>query len=136
MKLRASIAAVLLLLTHCGVAAAQDLEKGEQLYQDYLCYSCHGYNGTSPLRPLANDLSAIMTNEALFLSFLRLRADFNPANASRAMPSYSETELSDEKARDIYAYIKTFKENPPEVADDPLMQEILDAAKEQEPTGK
>ena len=121
MELRASIAFTLLFLMLCGVADAQDVSKGEQLYQDYLCYSCHGYNGTSPIRPLANDLSGIMSNEDLFLSFLRLRTDVNPANATRAMPNYSEAALSDDKAREIYAYVKTFVDDPPEVADDPLM---------------
>lgn len=136
MKIKLGMTLMFSLLMHCGSAFAQDVEKGAQLYQDYLCYSCHGHNGTSPLRPLANDLSGILTNEDLFISYLRLRADVNPATATRAMPNYSEAALSDDKARDIYAFVKTFIENPPEVADDPLMQQILDAAKAREPSGK
>lgn len=136
MRLKSAIIIAGSLFLLCGVASAQDVDKGEQLYKEYLCYSCHGYNGTSPIRPLANELSGIMTNEALFLTFLRLRTDFNPASASRNMPNYSEASLSDDQARDIYAYVKTFIDEPPEVADDPLMQQILDAAKAKEPSGE
>jgi cytochrome c553 len=134
--MRTSIAISLCLILASNLVQAQDADNGAQLYKDYLCYSCHGYNGTSPLRPLANDLSGIMSSEDLFLTFLRLRADVNPASATRAMPNYSAAALSDDKARDIYAYVKTFIDEPPEVADDLLMQQILNAAKAKDPAGK
>ena len=134
--MRAFIAVSLCLILASNLAHAQDIDNGAQLYKEYLCYSCHGYNGTSPIRPLANDLSGIMSSEDLFLTFLRLRADVNSVTATRAMPNYSEAALSDDKARDIYAYVKTFIDEPPEVADDPLMQQILDAAKAKDPAGK
>jgi cytochrome c553 len=134
--MRAFIAVSLYLILASNLAHAQDADNGAQLYKEYLCYSCHGYNGTSPIRPLANDLSGIMSSEDLFLTFLRLRSDVHSVTATRAMPNYSEAALSDDKARDIYAYVKTFIDEPPEVADDPLMQQILDAAKAKDPAGK
>lgn len=131
MKVYAALILAILLLPTAGLG--QDPGNGKQLYQEYMCYSCHGYNGTSPIRPLANDVSGIMTNEALFLTYLRLRSDVNQVTATRSMPNYAESTLSDEQAKDIYAYIKTFQEDSPEVADDPLMQQILDAAKARKP---
>jgi cytochrome c553 len=134
--MRGVIAITVCLLFTGNLALGQDAKSGAQLYKDYLCYSCHGYNGTSPIRPLTNDLSGIMSSEDLFLTFLRLRADVNPASATRAMPNYSEAALSEARARDIYAFIRTFKDDPPEVAEDPLMQQILDAAKARDPAGE
>jgi len=119
-----------------GIAASQDVAAGETYYQEYLCYSCHGYGGTNLDQPLANGLSGIMVNESVFITFLRQRDDVNPATATRAMPNYAVSALSDQKAKDLYAYIKTLKDSPPEVADDPLMQTILDAAKAQQPSGE
>jgi hypothetical protein len=42
------------------------------------------------------------------------------------MPNYAEESLSDEKALDIYAYIRTFHDEPPEVEDIPALKGILD----------
>lgn len=131
--MRATIAALILA---AGAASAQDVASGEKLYYDYLCYSCHGYNGTALRRPLTNDLSGIMANETVFIAFLRQRADMNPETASNSMPNYSAATLSDRQARDLYAYINQFEDNPPEVKDDPLMQEILDATKARDPAGE
>lgn len=131
--MRATIAVLILVASS---ASAQDLASGEKLYYDYLCYSCHGYNGTALRRPLTNDLSGIMANETVFIAFLRQRADMNPETASNNMPNYSAATLSDRQARDLYAYISEFEDNPPEVKDDPLMQEILDATKARDPAGE
>ena len=105
-----------------------DVEKGEQLYYNFACYSCHGYNATMRV-PLVGDASGIMSSEQVFLTYLRLRADQNPVNPKNAMPNYAASTLSDEQALDIYAYIKSVKDDPPEVEDNPVMQQILDAAK-------
>ena len=105
-----------------------DATKGKQVYYDFACYSCHGYNATMRV-PLIGDASGIMSSESLFLNYLRLRADQNPINPKNSMPNYSASTLSDEQALDIYAYIKSLKDDPPEVADNPVMQELLDAAK-------
>lgn len=131
--MRAIIAA---LIFASGIATAQDVDSGERLYEDYLCYSCHGYNGAALRKPLVNGLSGIMVNETVFIAFLRQRGELNPETASNAMPNYAETTLSDAQAKDLYAYIRTLKDNTPDVQDDPLMQEILDAAKAKSPSGE
>ena len=109
-----------------------DIEKGEQLYYNFACYSCHGYNATMRV-PLVGDASGIMSSEQVFLTYLRLRADQNPTNPKNAMPNYAASTLSDEQALDIYAYIKSVKDESPEVEDNPVMQEILEAAKARTP---
>jgi mono/diheme cytochrome c family protein len=109
-----------------------DIEKGEQLYYNFACYSCHGYNATMRV-PLVGDASGIMSSEQVFLTYLRLRADQNPTNPKNAMPNYAASTLSDEQALDIYAYIKSVKDESPEVEDNPVMQEILDAARTRSP---
>ena len=105
-----------------------DTTRGKQAYFDFACYSCHGYSATMRV-PLVGNASGIMSNEALFVSYLRLRADQNPTNPKNSMPNYAASTLSDAQALDIYAYIKSVKDDPPEVADNPVMQEMLDAAK-------
>ena len=105
-----------------------DAEKGEQLYYNFACYGCHGYNATMRV-PLDGDASGSMSSEALFLNYLRLRAEQNPINPRNTMPNYAAGTLSDEQARDIYAYIRSIDDDPPEVADNPIMQEVLNAAK-------
>jgi mono/diheme cytochrome c family protein len=62
-----------------------------------------------------------MSSEQLFLTFLRLRAEQNPVNPKNAMPNYSANTLSDEQALDIYAYIKSLRDDPPALADNPVM---------------
>ncbi len=109
-----------------------DIEKGEQLYYNFACYSCHGYNATMRV-PLVGDASGIMSSEQVFLTYLRLRADQNPVNPKNAMPNYAASTLSDEQALDIYAYIKSLKDESPEVEGNPVMQEILEAAKARTP---
>ena len=75
----------------------------------------------------------IQLSEQLFLSYLRLRADQNPTNPKNAMPNYSASTLSDEQALNIYAYIKSLKDDSQSVEDNPVMQEMLDAAKARNP---
>ena len=111
-----------------GQEISGDAETGEQLYYNFACYSCHGYNATMRV-PLVGDASGIMSNEQVFLTYLRLRADQNPVNPKNNMPNYSANTLSDEQALDIYAYIRSLKDNSPALADNPVMQEILEAAK-------
>ena len=105
-----------------------DEKQGAELFYDFACYSCHGYNATMRV-PLVGDASGIMSNEAVFRNYLRLRAEQNPTNPKNSMPNYSADTLSDEQARDIYAYIFSLVDDPPEVADNPIMQEMLEAAK-------
>ena len=106
-------------------ALSEDSSEGEKLYLSHGCYSCHGYNGTGRY-PLANDISGIMTSEELFTIFLRLRANLNPVSPSNSMPNYSENVINDSEAKQIYAYIKTFKDSPPQLEEIPIFKEMLD----------
>lgn len=130
---KAPIAISLVLLAATAVAQVEfgpisgDAEEGKQLYYDYGCFGCHGYNGIGR-QNLANDVSGIMFNETVFLTYLRARADMNPLFPTQSMPNYSADSLSDDDARDIYAYIRTFKDEPPEIEDIPALKEILDDA--------
>ena len=78
--------------------------------------------------PIANNMSGIMSSEALFITFLRLRADLNPLKPSNSMPNYSEAVINDEQAQDLYAYINTLTDNPPQIDDIPALKNILDNA--------
>ncbi len=107
-----------------------DAQKGAQLYYDHGCYGCHGYSGIGK-KNLANDVSGIMFSEDVFLAYLRGRADQNPVFPNSGMPNYSANSLSDDSAKDIYAYIRTFKDDPPEMEDIPALKAILDDAKQE-----
>ena len=112
-------------------ALSEDSSEGEKLYLSHGCYSCHGYNGTGRY-PLANDISGIMTSEELFTMFLRLRADLNPVSQSNSMPNYSKNVINDSEAKQIYAYIKTFKDSPPQLEEIPIFKEMLDNSNRKE----
>jgi len=132
------VAAAALSLGIFGAVAAQgafgpisgDVEKGKQLYYDHACYSCHGYQGIGR-RNLTNDVSGIMSSEAVYLTFLRGRIDMNPLFPTQSMPNYPADSLADDDALDIYAYIRTFKDNPPEVDDIPALRLILEDAEQE-----
>jgi mono/diheme cytochrome c family protein len=104
-----------------------DPVNGKALYYAYSCYACHGYNGETGARPLVGNWGNLQ-NEQSFLRFLRARADLAPVNKSTYMPNFAENTLSDEKAKDIYAYIRTFKSNAPELKDIPTLNAIVEAA--------
>lgn len=108
-------------------AASGDAERGKELYYTHGCYACHGYQGVGR-RHLVNSESGILTSEALFLTYLRARADQNPMLPVQNMPNYPATSLPDSDALDIYAYIRTFRDDPPAVEDIPALKAILDAA--------
>ena len=106
-----------------------DKDQGAELFYDFGCYGCHGYNATMRV-PLVGEASGIVQNEAVFLNYLRLRSEQNPLNPKNTMPNYSADTLSDAQARDIYAYIRSIEDNPPEVEDVAVMQDMLEAAKQ------
>jgi cytochrome c len=110
-----------------SLALGQDLERGKQAYYDYACYACHGFQGIGR-RNITNRASGILVSEEVFLIYLRARADHNPAISEQSMPHYPASSLPDDVARDIYAYILTFEDDPPPVQDIPALQGILDDA--------
>lgn len=104
-----------------------DAERGKQAYYDYACYGCHGYQGIGR-RNIANRASGVLVTEDVFLIYLRARGEQNPEFSTQTMPHYPASSLSDEDARDIYAYILTFVDEPPAVEDIPALQDIVDDA--------
>ena len=101
---------------------------GKALYSSYVCFGCHGYNGETGNPRLLGNTSQTLANEANFIRFLRLRADRAPVLPVTSMPNYPENSLSDQQARDIYAYIRSFKSTTPEVKDVPVLNQILAGA--------
>lgn len=102
-------------------------ESGKELYYAHACYACHGYTGIGR-QNLANDVSGMLVNEQVFTIYLRARSELNPDVPSQAMPNYSENVVSDEEARDLYAYIRSFRDDPPAVDDIPALRSILESA--------
>jgi mono/diheme cytochrome c family protein len=103
---------------------------GKQLYEAYSCYACHGYTGETG-RAFVGNWSGNLATEASFIAFLRGRANVAPAQPSTSMPNFSAATLSDAQAKDIYAYIRTFRSHAPaDVQDIPVLNQILGAAQQ------
>ena len=111
-----------------GAASAQDVARGKQLYYNNTCYGCHGFNGQTGARNLVGTNSPILATPEAFLTFLRGRASFAPMTPTTAMPTFPASAISDAQARDIYAYIKTFKLDSPDVKDIPAYAAIQASA--------
>jgi mono/diheme cytochrome c family protein len=47
------------------------------------------------------------------------------------MPNFAESSLSDKQAKDVYAYIRTFKSTAPELKDIPTLNAIVEASKQE-----
>jgi mono/diheme cytochrome c family protein len=101
---------------------------GKALFSTYGCYACHGYNGETGARPFVGRWGNLATEQG-FVAFLRGRANVAPLAPSTSMPNFAESELSDKQAKDIYAYIRTFKSTAPELKDIPTLNTIVEAAK-------
>ena len=110
-----------------GADDSGDAERGRQLYYEHACYGCHGYNGETGARDLVGTDSPIVANEAAFIAFLRLRGELMPVFPSTAMPSYPSVALSDAEARDIFAYIRTFELDAPDIDDVPALEAIIES---------
>jgi mono/diheme cytochrome c family protein len=103
---------------------------GKALYYSYACYACHGYNGETGARAFVGRWGNLATEEA-FIAFLRGRANVAPIVPSTSMPNFSEASLSDKQAKDIYAYIRTFKSSAPDLTDIPALNAIIETSKQQ-----
>jgi len=101
---------------------------GKKFYDAYSCYACHGFNGETGARVLAGSRSPNLATEPQFIAFLRARANLSPVQPSTAMPNYSAATLSDAQAKDIYAYVKSFKNSAPPVDQIPVFNQILTGA--------
>jgi len=98
---------------------------GKALYYSYSCYACHGYNGETG-RAFVGNWSSNLASEENFIRFLRARANVAPVPPSTSMPNFPENTLSDKQAKDIYAYIRTFKSAQPDLKNIPLLNQILE----------
>jgi mono/diheme cytochrome c family protein len=108
-----------------------DAKHGRELFHAHTCYGCHGFNGETGARDLVGTNSPILSSEDTFIYFLRQRADQAPLTPSTAMPNFPENALSNQDAKDIYAFIRSFRLDAPKVEDVPALRAILDAAKKQ-----
>jgi mono/diheme cytochrome c family protein len=102
---------------------------GKGLYFTNGCYACHGYNGETGARPFVGRWGNLATEQG-FIMFLRGRANVAPVPPSTSMPNFGEGSLSDRQAKDIYAYIRTFKSSAPELKDIPTLNAIVAASKQ------
>lgn len=93
-----------------------DAENGKILYKQYTCYGCHGYTGETGF---ATRLNPPRMRQARFITYLR-----NPTNPSR-MPPYQQSEVSDQKLANIYAYLQSLPSASPDAESIPLLQAIL-----------
>ena len=119
-----------------GAASAQDVAKGKSLFYNNTCYGCHGFNGQTGARNLVGTNSPILSSPETFILFLRGRANFAPMIPSTAMPTFPASAIGDAQARDIYAYIKTFKLDSPDVKDIPAYAAIQASAAKPYKPGK
>ena len=101
---------------------------GKALYYKYGCYACHGYNGETGARPFVGRWGHLATEQDC-ITFLRGRANVAPVVPSTSMPNFSAASLPDKDAKDLYAYIRTFKSSAPESKDISTLNAIVNAAK-------
>ena len=97
---------------------------GKLLYYSFGCYACHGFNGETGARPFVGNWGNLATEQG-FVSFLRGRANVAPIVPSTSMPNFGEGSLSDKQAKDIYAYIRSFKSSAGELRDAPALNLFL-----------
>lgn len=107
---------------------AQDMANGELVFYEHGCYGCHGFNGETGARDLVGTNSPLVADEQTFITFLRLRGDVAPLLPTTRMPNYPARALSDEDARDLFAFISSFRLNAPAVEDVPTLRAILESA--------
>ena len=100
---------------------------GKALYYNYSCYGCHGFNGETGRAFVGNWTNNLATEEN-FIKFLRGRANVAPEAPSTNMPNFAENTMSDRQAKDVYAYIRTFKSNAPPLQNIPALNEIVKSA--------
>ena len=103
----------------CSAASAADpaaIKRGETLYMQHQCYSCHGTQGQGGER---NAGPKIFPNPTPFVAFeLQMRTPRN------VMPRYSVQNISELQLKDLYAFVENMRTSPP-VAQIPLLQNAM-----------
>lgn len=117
----------LLIANSAAAEESASLEKGKSLFRAHGCYSCHGYKGVGK-RQLSPKTSGIVSNDEVFLAYLRARADVKPALPKQWMPHYPQSTLPDEDALAILTYIRSFDDNPPTIAESETLSSIRKGA--------
>ncbi len=84
--------------------------EGRELYLSYQCWQCHGYEGQG------GGAARIASMAYRFDAFARFVRHPN------LMPAYPPNQLSDEKLRLIYEYVRSIPEPPP-LDDIPALQD-------------
>jgi mono/diheme cytochrome c family protein len=94
-------------------ATTGNAARGKQLFLDYGCYACHGYNAQTGN---GQRLLPPRLTEQAFKLYIR-------APRTQQMPAYSTKLISDSEAADIYAYILSLPREP-ELKDVPLLNQL------------
>jgi mono/diheme cytochrome c family protein len=119
MKMTFVHSSVLASVAFCSVASAADLEaakRGETLYMQQQCYSCHGTQGQGGER---NAGPKIFPNPTPFVAFeLQMRTPRN------LMPRYSVQNINDVQMKDLYVYVENMKPSSA-VSQIPLLQQAM-----------
>jgi mono/diheme cytochrome c family protein len=103
----------------CSAASAADpaaIKRGETLYMQHQCYSCHGTQGQGGER---NAGPKIFPNPTPFVAFeLQMRTPRN------VMPRYSVQNINALQLKDLYAFVENMRTSPP-VTQIPLLQNAM-----------
>ena len=92
------------------------IKRGETLYMQHQCYSCHGTQGQGGER---NAGPKIFPNPTPFVAFeLQMRTPRN------VMPRYSVQNINALQLKDLYAFVENMRTSPP-VAQIPLLQNAM-----------
>jgi mono/diheme cytochrome c family protein len=109
--------------------AAGNPDTGKTLFMAHQCFACHGYNGETSTRLLQEDgtFSPRLQTVDRFIAFIRAPrpGQAPPIGSSVSMPSYGVSSLPDERAADLFAYIRTFKPTEPPLKDIPLLDRMI-----------
>lgn len=101
-----------------SIASAQapsgSAERGQKLYVEKMCYTCHGYAGQGGERASGPRFAPdVWPYDAFVQQMRRPRQD---------MPRYSAQFLSDQDVSDIHAYLSTIRRGP-KASDVPLLRD-------------
>jgi mono/diheme cytochrome c family protein len=106
-------------ISACSTATAADpaaIKRGESLYMQHQCYSCHGTQGQGGERGAGPN---IFPNPTPFVAFeLQMRTPRN------VMPRYSVQNINALHLKDLYAFVENMRTSPP-VAQIPLLQNAM-----------
>ena len=86
---------------------------GKKLYYDHACYSCHGFNGETGARPFVPNWPPNLATERSFTPSCAGGPTWRRCSRPRRCPTTPAEALNDAQARDVYAYIRSFKSPPP-----------------------